>query len=188
MAGAAGRRSTGKGAPGKAGGKPGPKTRASATPRLQHVLVPTDLSNVGDAAVPWAYALVGTGGTVHLLHVIEVGSVPNPLYAHYTPGRHPTPEERLAQERDLDARLRALAPSDAADRDIETRVEIVHEQGHDPAEAIRAAAERLGVDAICMGSHGRSGLSELVAGSIAHDVSAHSRCPVFLVRLPARED
>jgi hypothetical protein len=45
------------------------------------VLAPSDLSTLGDLAVPYAYALVPRGGIVHLLHVIEPLTEPNPLYA-----------------------------------------------------------------------------------------------------------
>ena len=158
------------------------EVRAQAIPRVASVLVPTDLSELGNAAVPYAYALAPPGGTVHLMHVIESSPVPNPLYAHYTPGHRPTAEQRAAQERDLEASLTALVPAEAEPRGIETRIELV--SADDVAEAIRAAAERLGVDAICMGTAGRSGLSELLAGSVARDVAAKSRRPIFLVRPP----
>jgi nucleotide-binding universal stress UspA family protein len=149
-------------------------------PRIARILAPTDFSEVGNHAIRHAYALLPRGGTVHLLRVVEEASLPNPLYAHYKPGRRPTPEERSAQEKDLEAALRALVPDEAEARGIETRVEIVH--GADPAEAIRVAGERLGVDAICMGTHGRSGLSALVAGSVARKVASAASRPLFLVR------
>jgi nucleotide-binding universal stress UspA family protein len=155
---------------------------AVRVPPIARVLAPTDFSEIGDYALRYAYALLPEGGTVHLMHVVEERSLPNPLYAHYTPGKRPTPEERAAQERDLEARLLALVPEEAETRGIESRVEIVH--AHDPAEAIGAAAERLEVDAICMGTHGRSGLSSLVAGSVARSVASASSRPLLLVRPP----
>jgi nucleotide-binding universal stress UspA family protein len=47
--------------------------------------------------------------------------------------------------------------------------------------AIRAAAERAGAQVICMGSHGRSGLSAALTGSVAHAVLKRSPIPVLLV-------
>lgn len=44
-----------------------------------------------------------------------------------------------------------------------------------------AAAERLGADVLCVGSHGRSGLSAAFAGSVAQDVVARSGRPVVVV-------
>jgi nucleotide-binding universal stress UspA family protein len=149
------------------------------------VLAPTDFSELANHAVSYAYALLPGGGTVYLLHAVEEARLPNPLYAHYTPGRRPTAGESAAQRRDLEAALRALVPEEAGARGIETRVEIV--EGEEPARAILAAAERLGVDVTCMGTHGRSGLSALVAGCVACEVASHSSHPLFLVRPPKRE-
>jgi nucleotide-binding universal stress UspA family protein len=157
--------------------------RAIRLPKLARVLAPTDFSEVGNHALRYAYALLPRGGTVHLLHAVEEDPLPNPLYAHYTPGRRPTPEERAAQEKDLEVAMRGLVPDEAESRGIDTRVEIVH--GSDPAEAIHAAGERLGADAICMGTHGRTGLSSLVAGSVARKVAAVTSRPLFLIRPPS---
>ena len=77
------------------------------------------------------------------------------------------------------AKLRALVPPDAAAHGIGTLVKVV--ESRDVAEAICQAAERLGVDAICVGTHGRSGLSKAVLGSVAKAVLTHTRRPLFVV-------
>ena len=147
---------------------------------LRAVLAPTDLSAVGAAAIPFAYAVVAPGGCVHLLHVVEPPTVPNPLYAHYSPGRRPTREERARQEADLRARLEALVPPSAEGREIRTEIELV--EGHEVAELVCRAAERLEVDAICIGSHGRSGLARALMGSVAQSVLRTTRRTVLIVR------
>ena len=146
---------------------------------LRAVLAPTDLSAIGAAAVPFAYAIVAPG-CVHLLHVVEPPTVPNPLYAHYSPGRRPTQEERERQERDLRARLEALVPPSAEGREIRTEIELV--EGHEVAELVCQTAERLDVDAICIGSHGRSGLARALLGSVTQSVLRTTRRPVLIVR------
>jgi nucleotide-binding universal stress UspA family protein len=158
--------------------------RRCSLPRIARVLAPTDFSELANHAVGYAYALLPGGGTVYLLHAVEEVRLPNPLYAHYTPGRHPSAAERAAQRRDLEQALHALVPEEAAGRGIETRVEVV--EGEDPARAILAAAERLDVDVTCMGTHGRSGVSALVAGCVACEVASGSSRPLFLVRPPKR--
>lgn len=50
--------------------------------------------------------------------------------------------------------------------------------------AIAQAAERLGMDVVCFASQGRSGLSKLLLGSVAEEVIARVRRPVFAVRPP----
>lgn len=54
----------------------------------------------------------------------------------------------------------------------------------DVADAIRAAAERLGAHVICMASHGRSGVVRAVLGSVAAQVVTQSRQQVLIVRPP----
>jgi nucleotide-binding universal stress UspA family protein len=75
--------------------------------------------------------------------------------------------------------LRALVPADATDR-LEIETEIV--ESADAAEAIAQAAERFDADAICLGSHGRSGLAKTLMGSVAQGVMAASKRPVLVVR------
>lgn len=58
--------------------------------------------------------------------------------------------------------------------------------GRKAAEAICQAAERNGVDMICVSSHGRSGLVKLVAGSVTQALLELTRRPVLLIR-SARE-
>jgi nucleotide-binding universal stress UspA family protein len=156
--------------------------RRSRLPRISRVLAPTDFSELANHALSYAYALSTAGGTVHLLHAVEAARLPNPLYAHYTPGRRPTAEERAAQRKDLEAALRGLVPEEAEERGIETRIELVEDE--DPARAILEAAERLGVDVTCMGTHGRSGLSALVAGCVACEVASKTSRPLLLVQPP----
>ncbi|HEX5752332.1 MAG TPA: universal stress protein [Archangium sp.] len=146
-------------------------------PEVRRVLAPTDLSDVGVSAIRHAYSIVPAGGTVYLLHVLEpVGAMP-PLAAQYLSpqGAGHTPEqERVAEV------LRGLIPPEAAVRGITTRVEVVH--GRKVSEAIQQAAERFSCDVICLATHGRSGLSKALVGSVAQEVLQGSSRPVLLVR------
>jgi nucleotide-binding universal stress UspA family protein len=49
------------------------------------------------------------------------------------------------------------------------------------AEEILSYVEKNGVDLIVMSTHGRSGLSRFLFGSVAEKVSRHSRVPVLLI-------
>jgi nucleotide-binding universal stress UspA family protein len=51
-----------------------------------------------------------------------------------------------------------------------------------PAEVIVEWAQTHGVDLIVMGTHGRSGLKHLLAGSVAERVVRAAHCPVVTVR------
>jgi nucleotide-binding universal stress UspA family protein len=50
------------------------------------------------------------------------------------------------------------------------------------ADAVSALAAKGGVDLIVMGSHGHGSLTNLVMGSVATRVLAHTKVPVLLVR------
>lgn len=56
-----------------------------------------------------------------------------------------------------------------------------------PARELRRFAEANGVDAIVVGTHGRTGLERLVLGSVAEIVVRQSTCPVVVVHAPAEE-
>lgn len=52
----------------------------------------------------------------------------------------------------------------------------------EPGEAIVAAAESENADMIVVGSHGRSGVSRFLIGSVSDYVVRHAHCPVMVVR------
>jgi nucleotide-binding universal stress UspA family protein len=56
----------------------------------------------------------------------------------------------------------------------------------DPRTAIVEAADEWQADLIVVGSHGRTGLTRLVMGSVAQAVVAHAHCSVEVVRRRTR--
>jgi len=52
----------------------------------------------------------------------------------------------------------------------------------DAGEAIVAAADSENADLIVVGSHGRSGVSRFLIGSVSDFVVRHAHCPVMVVR------
>jgi nucleotide-binding universal stress UspA family protein len=166
---------------------PSPRPTGHEPPRLptiRTVLAATDFSELGDRAVPFAYGVLPQGGTVHLVHVVEMREVHDLAYHHYDTGFPPTDEQRAAQEPELAARLQAAIPASTAAAGVQSRIHII--EARSAAAAIAATAERLGADMICVGSHGRSGLSTALAGSVARYLVARSGRPVVVVGpLPA---
>jgi nucleotide-binding universal stress UspA family protein len=140
------------------------------TPRLERVLVATDFSDLGNKAIPYGCAVLRRGGTLKLIHVIE------PAGASAGAGNKPRPAKGNPK---LPAQLRALVPADASES-FDIQEEII--ESADAAQAIAQEAERFSADAICIGSHGRSGLAETFLGSVAQGVMAMSKRPVLIVR------
>ena len=80
--------------------------------------------------------------------------------------------------------LHAVVPEEAVGGGIRTGVHVDHERG--PAAVIEREAERLGVEAIVLGTHGRGGVAKVLLGSVAETVMRHAKVPVALYRDPAR--
>lgn len=57
----------------------------------------------------------------------------------------------------------------------------------DPRSALVEEARRWKADLIVVGSHGRSGLSKLVLGSVASHVTSHAPCSVLIVKQPPND-
>lgn len=152
-------------------------------PMYRKVLVTTDFSPLGNSAVPHAYAVLANGGgAVILCHVLEAPGLPNPLYAHYSPGKALSGEEREELRQALLRALEELVPEEARRRRaVVTEVRAVETQGA-VHEAICQEAKALDVDLIVMASHGHSGMAHLFLGSVAERVLRSADRPVLIVR------
>jgi nucleotide-binding universal stress UspA family protein len=135
---------------------PNAQIATRAVPQVNAVLVATDLSSFSNRAVPHAFALA-RGGDVHVAHVVG--------------------EDAEIDEADVLRALRALAPVGG---EKSLTVHIV--RGDDAALAIAQAAARLGVDVICIASHGRTGITRALVGSVADRLLRATRKPVLVLR------
>jgi nucleotide-binding universal stress UspA family protein len=57
----------------------------------------------------------------------------------------------------------------------------------DVTVTVISVAERENVDLIVLGTHGRTGLSHLLLGSVAEKLLRRAPCPVLTVRIPDRQ-
>ncbi|MDG5821237.1 universal stress protein [Natronococcus sp. A-GB7] len=88
--------------------------------------------------------------------------------------------ERIRDEHETEAEnLLETARRRAADADVELETEYVI---GDVSETIVDYAEDRGVDHVVLGSHGRTGASRILLGSIAETVARRSPVPVTIVR------
>ncbi len=158
----------------------------TALPVYKQILVPVDLSARGSRSLPHAYALLKGGGVVHLLQVIEQPDVPNPMYAHYS-NTSRTPEERAkayAAAEDGIARLTRECPAPLG---VDVQVHVIDAPAGKVAARICELAKETGADMIAVASHGRSGLSRVLLGSVAEHVLRQAEVPVLVVRVPSKE-
>jgi len=149
----------------------------NTAPAIRTVLVSTDFSDYGDAAIEHAARLAKDyGARLVIVHVLDAHLTPNPLYAHYYP--IPTPEQVRQAEAKAQEALRARLPAEFQDSD---RAETVVTHGAPAPEILRIAAERT-ASLIVIATHGRTGLLRLALGSVAERVIREAPCPVLVVR------
>lgn len=134
-------------------------------------------------ALPHAYSLVKGGGIVTLLHVVTPPV--SPVLADRFPGSLPLVHDEVnaAEAAKVAAKLRSLVPSGTSALGVNTQVKVI--SNRQAGLAIAQAAERLGVDVVCIASRERSELRKLMFGSVAVEVISRVRRPVFVVRAPA---
>ena len=141
----------------------------------KRILVPVDGSEQAEAAATFAVENFPEA-TVVLLHVI------NPAEAGYSAQASvPSSSEEWYEEQQAEAHDR-FDELEAAARDAgATAVERVVEVGR-PSKTIIEYADEHDIDQIVMGSHGRSGMSRLLLGSVAEIVVRRATVPVTVVR------
>ena len=138
------------------------------------ILVPLDGSKLAERALTQAETIAkALGAEILLTRVIE-----NPLAA--APEAGPAVEETVAEETIGQARsyLDGIV-SDLKGKGIQGRAVV---QEGTPYSAILELAHNEDVDFIVMSTHGRTGLSKVVMGSVAEKVVFTTKRPVMLVK------
>jgi nucleotide-binding universal stress UspA family protein len=148
---------------------------------IERILCPVDMSDTSRVALERAIPLAErTGAAIDVLHAYHVPRPVEPVSALWmTAGEQPV--WRVFEERARVELEQLLASLTAAERDRIT----AHLTHADPPTAILSAAQRLKSDLIVMGTHGRTGLSRFILGSVAERVVRESNCPVLTVRRPS---
>jgi nucleotide-binding universal stress UspA family protein len=142
-----------------------------------HVLIATDGSDLSVTAARRGCALLARPDRVTLVTVLT--EVPGDDAGGFEGSVYTAEEqERLwdAELQDAGAELARTAAALSAGT-VEKRIEL-----GEPAAAICRVADELNVDAIVIGSHGRSGISRLLLGSTSEHVVRSAPCPVLVVR------
>ena len=135
------------------------------------ILLPTDGSDASNRAVEEAIGLAeATGAELHVLFVVE--DIP------YAP-------EMMDDE--VEAQIRRIgedALEEIRSRADEAGVEVVTdlEEGA-PHTAILSYTDEADIDAIVMGTHGRSGLDRYLLGSVTERIVRTAEVPVLTVRM-----
>jgi len=140
----------------------------------QHILVPTDFSEYADYALDYAIELAQKlQARLTLLHIIQLTPMTmGDMYGY-----------------SLEAYLEAIESE--AQKRMEALLNRVYQEGLEgetvivqgvPFQIIVDMAESQNADLIVMGTHGRTGLTHALMGSVAEKVVRLAPCPVLVTR------
>ncbi|MCC6899256.1 MAG: universal stress protein [Polyangiaceae bacterium] len=145
------------------------------------ILVATDFSNTGDAALDQALLLASERDATNLHVVYVAGSAGENVEVMTADGSLITTADKAVKE--LEARVeKARVTAMKHGEPIESERVTVHIRAGIPEDEILRLADELGVDLIVLGTHGRRGLRSLVLGSVAESVLRSAKCAVLVVR------
>jgi nucleotide-binding universal stress UspA family protein len=133
------------------------------------VAVPLDFSEQSMGALNVALGLVEDAANVHVIHVLPPLSVfdVRAVWAD-------TEDQGRCRHCETALRERLRAP-----KYDKVRINVAI---GDPGHEIADFAEQLGAELIVLPSHGRTGLSRLLIGSVAERVVRLAHCPVLVLR------
>lgn len=148
------------------------------TASIKKILCPVDFSECSLDALRHSIELAQhLGAELHVLHVYEVHHYVRPDLTIWTYTGETRPLTELAKEQAI-GDMDNLAKSHA-----EVDLEIGwHVEEGDPIETIVEESNAGRYDMIVMGTHGRTGLSHLLLGSVAERVVRSASCPVLTYR------
>jgi nucleotide-binding universal stress UspA family protein len=144
---------------------------------IEHLLVPLDGSSFAERSIPLAVELsTQTGATLTMLRVVQDLDAQNKQIIFKS--------EEAAEEAVTQWKLLATRYLDELAKGIKAEGVKVSSMvlSGDPENLIGTIAETLPADLIVMSTHGRSGVSRWVYGSVANKVLRTASCPVLLVR------
>jgi nucleotide-binding universal stress UspA family protein len=143
---------------------------------IRKILAPTDFSTHAAQAVRYACGLAERlGAELHLLHVLAevLPSGPDPLLMPVLPPEY----YRETEEQSRVALAELFDPAWGHPRAIESAV-----RWDSPVEGVVEYARDRAIDLIVIATHGRTGLSHVLLGSVAERIVREAPCPVLIIR------
>jgi nucleotide-binding universal stress UspA family protein len=144
--------------------------------QAKNILVATDFSGPSEVALQLATSLAReTGAVIHIVHVQK----PHTLYRVDSKYGEIPPFPKLDE---LKPALEKVVPSDPK---VSCRHWLLSSDY--VAKKILQLADETHADLIMMGTHGRTGISRMLMGSVAAEVVRHATCPVLTIKHPLLE-
>jgi nucleotide-binding universal stress UspA family protein len=142
---------------------------------VESILIPVDDSEMSNRALEYAITEIDAE-EFRALNVVD------PRQVHAPGGiesAHVSREELLEMHRQKGADILEDAEATAAEHGVEIETDIAE---GDISRTILDYAEEHDIDHVVIGSHGRTGASRILLGSVAESVTRRSPVPVTVVR------
>ncbi|MFC5278572.1 universal stress protein [Halorubrum rubrum] len=145
----------------------------------ERILIPTDGSDVAEAAVDHALDLAEKyDAEVHALYVVDIDSVNYSLGTEQVDRLKQGRFDEMEELKERADEATGVVAGRGADRGV-TVVE--HVSGGRPHKVIADYAEDNGMDLVVMGSHGRAGVRRALLGSVTERTLRSTHVPVLVV-------
>ena len=133
------------------------------------VVIPFDFSEHSEAALQRAASLVGRPEQLHVLHILPylIPTEPGVVWA--------TVDDAHRIQHALESLRESVQKLNVGNAEMEVRM-------GDPGQIACDRAEELGAELIVVGSHGRTGLTRMLLGSVAERVVRLAHCQVLVVK------
>jgi len=145
------------------------------TPGFEKLLVATDGSEFSNAAVQEAIKIAGACSSILFVLLVFEISAEIELWDALS-----TDKLEAAMRKYLDGIKKKAAKHGV-------QCEVIMHLGDEPYKDIVSEAKKRKVNTIIMGSHGRTGLTRLMMGSVVSRVIGHAPCKVLVVPAKAKE-
>ncbi|KPK59219.1 MAG: hypothetical protein AMS21_10110 [Gemmatimonas sp. SG8_38_2] len=146
-----------------------------STKTLKRIVVPVDFSEYASLALTYAKELSAVhAAEMHLLHIVDEIVYPD-FYPPVTPSGGSMSDELRDQSLERMQSLLSELPGPESQAQI-------HVRAGRAAPAIAEFAEEQGADLIIIASHGLTGLSHILLGSVTEQLIRRASCPVFTVK------
>jgi nucleotide-binding universal stress UspA family protein len=160
------------------------RRKEDAMIKIETILVPTDFSEFSKYALKYSIAFAQTfKARIILIHITperEMDAIRQASVHMQGENLEELVKQRKAEDR---KQLDEFIPPELKKG---ITVETIHRVGIPFMEIIKAAREKE-VDLIVIATHGKSGLSHILFGSVAEKVVRKAPCPVLSIRHPEHE-
>lgn len=146
--------------------------------QFKNILVPIDLSECSDSAITYALNLAElTGASIKVIHILRLD-----MYAQDLPAGA---LELVIEQTEKALNKRVTKVKTAFEKKKNTSsIELTNEVIHGMSEAVTISryAEKNKINLVVLHTHGRSGITRFLLGSVTERVLSHSKCSVLAIR------